>query len=207
MNVQTQAGRPKDLEKRKRILESAKKVFLELGYHGSSMNHIAQNAGVTKLTIYNHFQDKETLFTCAIEDSCESTINAHFQYLDAHSDFKKAFYDACYLAMNVVNLPEAIKLEYLLIELASQKNPSAFKFYQASHEKFCLIWQGFFTQAAEFKFIRSAPPEKQTELIMSLLFGMRHQEVLLGVLAPPTTLEMQNIIDEAMQIFFLKYGI
>ncbi len=52
-------GRPKDLEKRKRILESAKILFLECGYHGCSMNKIAQKADVTKLTVYNHFQDKK----------------------------------------------------------------------------------------------------------------------------------------------------
>ena len=55
-------GRPKDLEKRQRILMAAKSLFLKYGYHGSSMNQIAAEAGVTKLTVYNHFQDKANLF-------------------------------------------------------------------------------------------------------------------------------------------------
>jgi len=38
--VQTTVGRPKDLEKRKHILEAAKTLFLKLGYHGSSMNKL-----------------------------------------------------------------------------------------------------------------------------------------------------------------------
>ncbi|WP_042073147.1 TetR/AcrR family transcriptional regulator, partial [Acinetobacter gerneri] len=63
--MQNTAGRPKDLEKRKDILEAAKSLFLKYGYHGSSMNQIAKEAGVTKLTVYNHFQDKENLFSCA----------------------------------------------------------------------------------------------------------------------------------------------
>ena len=39
------AGRPKDFEKRKRILDAAKILFLECGYHGCSMNKIAQKVG------------------------------------------------------------------------------------------------------------------------------------------------------------------
>ena len=46
------AGRPKDLEKRKRILEAAKMLFLECGYHGCSMNKIAQKADTSKLTAW-----------------------------------------------------------------------------------------------------------------------------------------------------------
>ena len=72
--VQASAGRPKDLEKRQRILEVARQLFLQHGYHGSSMDHIAKDAHVTKLTVYNHFQDKANLFSCAIEETCEKLM-------------------------------------------------------------------------------------------------------------------------------------
>ena len=55
MQTVNQSGRPKDLEKRARILQAAKAIFLKSGYHGTSLNQIAQEAGVTKLTVYNHF--------------------------------------------------------------------------------------------------------------------------------------------------------
>ena len=56
-------GRPKDMAKRQSILDVAKCLFLELGYEGSSMDSIALAAGVSKLTVYNHFNDKETLLS------------------------------------------------------------------------------------------------------------------------------------------------
>jgi TetR/AcrR family transcriptional regulator, mexJK operon transcriptional repressor len=205
--LHTHAGRPKDLEKRQRILESAKRSFLEFGYHGSNMNRIAQIAGVTKLTVYNHFKDKATLFTCAIEDTCESIIHTHLQALDEHTDFMPAFFDACELSFNIVNLPEAIKLEYLLLELASQHNPLVQQFYDASHAKLCAVWERFFEQAVQFKFIKADKPINQTSLIMSLLLGNRHHEVLLGVKKSPNPDEQHQIIQNAIQIFMLKYGI
>ena len=74
--MQTTSGRPKDLEKRARILQAAKSIFLKMGYHATSMDQIAKEAAVTKLTVYNHFHDKANLFTCAIEESCEESIRA-----------------------------------------------------------------------------------------------------------------------------------
>jgi len=63
-------GRPKDLGKRAAILDAAKEMFIELGFNGVSMDGIAARAGVSKLTVYSHFGDKETLFTEAIQAKC-----------------------------------------------------------------------------------------------------------------------------------------
>ncbi|OTG80232.1 TetR family transcriptional regulator [Acinetobacter sp. ANC 5054] len=203
---QMNVGRPKDLEKRQRILESAKQLFLEMGYHGSSMNQIAQNAGVTKLTVYNHFQDKATLFTCAIEDTCEEILSTRPHQLHAGSDFLQALYEVCELAMNIINLPEAIKLDLLLLELAAEHSPLVEQFYNASHLKLRQVWETLFRDAAAFDFIQAANPATQTELIVSLLAGLRHQEVLLGMRDCPTAEEQRDIIGFAIEIFMLKYG-
>ncbi|OTG85094.1 TetR/AcrR family transcriptional regulator [Acinetobacter sp. ANC 4648] len=204
--MQTTAGRPKDLEKRKQILQASKALFLKNGYHGSSMNQIAKEAGVTKLTVYNHFKDKENLFTCAIEETCEESISARPLTLEADCNFQQAFFHACELALNVIYLPEALKLEHLLLELAAEQNPLALQFYNASHQRMCLVWQDFFQQAIQLGFIRVAEIEKQTDLILSLLLGLRHHEVLLGIRQPPTAFEKQYIILDSMELFLLKYN-
>lgn len=53
--------------KREQILQGATRVFLQHGYAGTSMDRVAAAAGVSKQTIYSHFQDKEGLFTALIE--------------------------------------------------------------------------------------------------------------------------------------------
>ncbi|RPE75767.1 TetR/AcrR family transcriptional regulator [Vulcaniibacterium tengchongense] len=67
-------GRPKDMGKRAAILEAAKRMFTLHGYEGSSMDQIAAEAGVSKLTVYSHFGDKETLFAAAVESHCETSL-------------------------------------------------------------------------------------------------------------------------------------
>jgi AcrR family transcriptional regulator len=50
-------------EKTEAILNGAMQEFLKHGYAATSVDRIATAAGVSKATIYNHFQDKQALFT------------------------------------------------------------------------------------------------------------------------------------------------
>lgn len=67
-------GRPKDPGKGAAILETAKRLFLTLGYEGVSMDQIAAEAGVSKLTVYSHYGDKETLFAAAAKAYCDQQL-------------------------------------------------------------------------------------------------------------------------------------
>ncbi|MGE8644730.1 TetR/AcrR family transcriptional regulator [Acinetobacter vivianii] len=203
--MQIHSGRPKDLEKRAKILQAAKSIFLKMGYHATNMNQIAKEAGVTKLTVYNHFQDKNNLFMCAIQESCEESIRAKQFELTADSDFKQALLLMCQRTLNIIYLPEALKLDCVLFELAAEQSPLTRQFFDASHTRMCHVWCDFFEQAIAFKFIQADEPIKQTELIISLLLGIRHQQVLLGLAPVPTADEIDQMIQHAIEIFLLKY--
>jgi TetR/AcrR family transcriptional regulator of autoinduction and epiphytic fitness len=55
-------------KKRATILDGAIDVFLSMGYELASMDKIAETAGVSKKTIYNHFGSKENLFQEIVAD-------------------------------------------------------------------------------------------------------------------------------------------
>ncbi len=67
---ETQKSRKKrdTSQKRQIILEGAIRVFTEKGFEASSMDKIAEVADVSKRTVYNHFQSKESLFQAIVED-------------------------------------------------------------------------------------------------------------------------------------------
>ncbi|MBV8744786.1 MAG: helix-turn-helix transcriptional regulator, partial [Xanthobacteraceae bacterium] len=48
--------------KRQAILKGAKEIFLKRGFGGASMDAVASAAGVSKMTVYRHFHNKEELF-------------------------------------------------------------------------------------------------------------------------------------------------
>jgi AcrR family transcriptional regulator len=49
-------------------MDGARKVFMDLGFDGASMNEIARSAGVSKGTLYVYFADKSRLFEAIVED-------------------------------------------------------------------------------------------------------------------------------------------
>jgi len=49
------------------IIGAAKATFLTIGYRATSMDMVAERAGVTKRTIYNNFKSKEQLLEAVIE--------------------------------------------------------------------------------------------------------------------------------------------
>lgn len=57
-----------DSSKRRQILDGARKVFMDLGFDGASMNEIARSAGVSKGTLYVYFADKNRLFEAIVQE-------------------------------------------------------------------------------------------------------------------------------------------
>jgi AcrR family transcriptional regulator len=51
-----------------RILNQAMRIFLEKGYHGTSIDNITQAAGLTKGALYWHFRSKEDLLKRIIKE-------------------------------------------------------------------------------------------------------------------------------------------
>ncbi len=51
-----------------RILRQAMRIFLEKGYHGTSIDDITQAAGLTKGALYWHFGSKEDLLKRIVEE-------------------------------------------------------------------------------------------------------------------------------------------
>ena len=51
---------------RDRIIQAAHRLFIEQGYHGTSMRRIAERAGLALGGIYNHFTSKEDILSAVM---------------------------------------------------------------------------------------------------------------------------------------------
>ncbi len=66
-------------KKAEAILAGGMQEFLAHGYAGTSMDRVATAAGVSKATVYSHFQDKEGLFTALIEQLVQGKFRLLFE--------------------------------------------------------------------------------------------------------------------------------
>ncbi|WP_271570647.1 TetR/AcrR family transcriptional regulator [Bradyrhizobium sp. CCBAU 11386] len=62
--------RPRAKAKYRQILDGTRGLFLDLGFDATSMDAIARHAGVSKATLYVHFDDKDDLLLALVSDEC-----------------------------------------------------------------------------------------------------------------------------------------
>jgi AcrR family transcriptional regulator len=55
-------------ERRRQLLDVALEVFAANGFHETSMNEVAEAAGVTKPVLYQHFASKEALYSELVDE-------------------------------------------------------------------------------------------------------------------------------------------
>lgn len=55
-------------ERRAQLLATAREVFARRGFHGTSMDEVAEAAGITKPVLYQHFASKRDLYMELLDD-------------------------------------------------------------------------------------------------------------------------------------------
>ncbi|MCR6659666.1 MAG: TetR/AcrR family transcriptional regulator [Asticcacaulis sp.] len=64
-------GRPVDPDLSAKIVEAACTLFSELGFQATTMDKVAREAKISKLSIYKHFENKDALFSAIIAGRCQ----------------------------------------------------------------------------------------------------------------------------------------
>jgi AcrR family transcriptional regulator len=74
--------------RRAQLLVAAQEVFVRSGYHGAAMDEIAEQAGVSKPVLYQHFPGKLELYLALLDQHAEALVTAVRQALDSTHDNK-----------------------------------------------------------------------------------------------------------------------
>jgi TetR/AcrR family transcriptional repressor of mexJK operon len=128
-------GRPKDLGKRAAILDAAKRLFVELGYDGVSMDQIAAAAGVSKLTVYSHFGDKDALFAAAARAYCEQQLPAELFAADPDMPLRDRLLQIAQAFYAMVSSPEAVAGHRILCTPQMADSPVPAMFWDAGPKR------------------------------------------------------------------------
>lgn len=71
--------------RRAQLLNVAREVFAEDGYHGAAMEKIAQRAGVTKPVLYQHFEGKKELYLALLDADMTKLLTQVSRAIDGAS--------------------------------------------------------------------------------------------------------------------------
>ncbi len=115
-------GRPKDLGKQQAILDAARAVFLAHGFTHATMDDIAQKAGVSKITLYNHFKDKDRLFQAMVTQGCNASGAECMEGLAKHGA-KRALTQVAENFMAMILSDDALAMHRVVVP-ETQTNPA-----------------------------------------------------------------------------------
>jgi AcrR family transcriptional regulator len=102
-------------EKTEAILEAAGHLFREQGYGAVSMDQIAREAGVSKATVYAHFESKDRLFAAMIQNGCLAYAAGVMPALTEMEDVRAALTRICREIESFLLAPKTLGIYRVII--------------------------------------------------------------------------------------------
>jgi TetR/AcrR family transcriptional repressor of mexJK operon len=198
-------GRPKDLAKRQAILDAAKRLFLSLGYASTSMDAVATEAGVSKLTVYSHFNDKETLFSAAVIAKCEEQVPPlFFEWADG-VPIEHVLLNIARGFNQLINSDESVNLHRLMVALGSQDPKLSTIFYQAGPQRMLSGMERLLTKIDQSGALRIDKPRNAAEHFFCLIKGAANFRLLYGCDGPQDAEAAEAHVQEVVGLFVRAY--
>jgi AcrR family transcriptional regulator len=186
--------------KQEAILQGAVRLFLRSGYAGTSMDRVAAEAGVSKQTIYSHFQDKEGLFKALMERMTIRRFQEVFHMATLQGEPEVLLRQFAEAYLNKIVDEEYVAL-FRLILAESTRFPNLAKLYSRT-----VIQQGrrlvadYFHQHPELGF---TDPEAIAQVFVgSLVSYVVAQEIFYGKETIP--LSRDRLIDSLMMLMLCQ---
>lgn len=199
-------GRPKDLAKREAILAAAQVLFLGNGYEGSSMEAIAAEAGVSKLTLYSHFKDKEALFAEAVKTTCETRLPRRLFEPDESCSIEEVLLAIGQAFQALVNSPESIGLHRVMVAMATHNPELSRMFFDVGPQRLLADLEQLFAKATRRGLLQMDEPARAAEQFCSLIKGAAHFRLLIGYSPQPSREEAQRHVQDCVALFMRGYG-
>src|SRR3712207_2267923 len=154
-------ARGRSARKGRAILDAALAVFLRHGYPGASMDEVAARAGVSKVTVYNHFSDKERLFVAVVTGAIAEAEARTRPLVDALAESANLERDLrAFARQHVADVtqPHLIQLRRMIIAEATRFPELARAWHRAGPERAHATLSGQIERLAQRGLLRAADP-------------------------------------------------
>jgi TetR/AcrR family transcriptional repressor of mexJK operon len=195
--------------KRRAIMESATRLFLDKGYDSTTMDDIANLAEVSKPTVYGHFADKETLFAeivAATTRDIDAVVRSVTDHLAPSRTPDKPLAEIGRRFLKALMQPELIRLRRLVIANAERFPQVAETWYEQGFERVLAALAQSFKQFAAANMLRIDEPLAAAHHFVGLLLWIPMNQAMfrsrIKRIAEP---EIEKIVHNAVGAFLNGY--
>ncbi|MEN9903531.1 MAG: hypothetical protein RLZZ555_96 [Pseudomonadota bacterium] len=198
-------GRPRDPERSRRILEAACNHFYAHGMERASVDAIAAEAGVSKMTIYSNFGSKEGLFEAVIQERTDRVMGDSAE-IDALDPMKPG---EVLLALGeqflALTREEHTLGKFRSVYGAASAHPEACRaFYRQGPERLNGKLATYLQRANEAGTLQVKNPRLAADLFLAMFLGDGHMRGLL-MLEMPDAEQGKALLHEAVRVFLASY--
>jgi AcrR family transcriptional regulator len=169
------------------IQERAMQVFADHGYHGATMELVAEAAEVSKGTLYNYFTSKHDLFSSLVERGIDELFSMVDQVVDAGGSIQEITqrlvlhfleYFESRLGMRLMFLSDGDQVPSTRREIRT--------LMQSRHRAFIERVAGLIRLGQERGIVRPGDPVRAAAVVISILFAEIQLDAMRGQDTPPS---------------------
>jgi AcrR family transcriptional regulator len=162
-----------------RVLQAACSLFLRDGYR-VSMGAVAREAGVSKQTVYAHFDNKDNLFHAAVE---QLVLPLHASLAPESRGLASTLHALAQAHQTYVMDHAHVALGRMLIAEAPRFPAAARTFFRTAIDTVAVRLARCMAEAMDHGRMRREDPEVAAELFLSMLHGLEGDRRLFGIRA------------------------
>lgn len=199
-------GRPVDETKRNDILNVATKLFMQQGFSTTSMEQIAKEAGISKLTLYSRFADKNALFTDVIARKCRTHIPDELFDIFGTACPREAIETVGAALFSLITSPDATAM-YRMMAAEAPNNPEMTQlFYNAGPKRVKTLVREKMQYLRDTGKLNIADPDEAKEFFCALFSGSDlYMRNLLNIGEKPTEEQRNDYVKRAVDFFMRAY--
>lgn len=199
----------RSVRKRDAIAAAARATFLAKGYAGTSMDEIAALAEVSKRTIYNHFADKDQLFTeivtADIADADRGT-QAMLAALSSTDDIERDLREFARRHIAEVTAPHLVRMRRMIIGEADRFPELARHWYLKAPHQAHLTFAECFTKLAERGLLHVDDPLLAAQNFNWLVLSIPLNRAMFNADDGVSAQDLERYADEAVRVFLAGYA-
>lgn len=205
-------GRPKDADKRAAILRVARKMFFERGLEAVTIEAVAADAAVSRMTVYGHFGGKEALFSEVIAQEANklvhslSGLSCQHETLETYASLQGELVRFGTELLEFFIRPD-VRAFHQLLQIEGPRYPKLVKAFVNLGPRAVVHRLGERMQeATSAGAIAVSDPIKAAQLLISLFRGIETASYTLGLSRPPSRREIERHVSDCVTLFLRAYS-
>lgn len=202
----TAPTRPSSDRKRSAILAAAAEAFRVEGFQAASMDRIAERAGVSKRTVYNHFASKDALFDVVVAGAWQQLVPSDAPPVDAKAPVRTRLRAVAIQRLDTLLDPAVLAL-FRSVLAESIRSPELGRAYRDGGAGIGFLGLG---AVLEEEAARGRLSVTDVDLVSAhfwgLVLGPLFWPAVLGMRGVPSAEERAHVVESGLEVFLAAYA-